>query len=54
MLFAFKRSYMCYYIICMTLPLKECKYIKKEKKEIRHITDDLEKSSDDFDESDED
>ena len=31
--------------------LKECKYI--EKKEVRHIIDDLESSSDDFDDSDE-
>ena len=30
--------------------LKECKYI--EKKVIRHITDDLESSSDNFDDSD--
>ena len=37
----------------MTVPLEECKYIKRKKKEIRHITDDLEKSSDDSGESDE-
>ena len=30
--------------------LKESKYIKKKKKMIRHVIDDLESSSDDFDE----
>ena len=30
--------------------LKGCKYIEKEKKVIRHITDDLESCSDDSDE----
>ena len=33
--------------------LKECEYIEKEKKVIRHIIDDLERSTDDFDDSDE-
>ena len=33
--------------------LKECKYIEKKKKVIRHIIDYLESSSDDFDDFDE-
>ena len=33
--------------------LKECKYIEKEKQVIRYIVDDLEFSSNDSDESDE-
>ena len=33
--------------------LKECKYIEKEKELIRHITDNLNISSDDSGESDE-
>ena len=33
--------------------LKECKCIEKEKKVIRHITNHLESSSDDSDDSDE-
>ena len=32
--------------------LKECKYIRKGKAEIKHITDDLKFSSDEIDESD--
>ena len=37
---------------CPYVLLEECKYIVKEKKMTRHITDDLEIFSDDSDESD--